>query len=56
MFYCLTEELTDGLTAKLLLVLASTVILRSGGHATHDKILLFDGSRSLHTTTIRLTV
>jgi hypothetical protein len=35
------------LTAKLLLALASTVILGSESHGTHDYILLSDGSGSL---------
>jgi uncharacterized membrane protein YkvI len=38
------------LTAKLLLALASTVILGSESHGTHDLILLSDGSGSLQTT------
>jgi hypothetical protein len=37
------------LTAKLLLGLASTVILGSESHRTHDQILLPDGSGSLQT-------
>jgi hypothetical protein len=41
--------LTDCLTAKLLLALASTVILGSESHRTHDRILLSDGSGSLQT-------
>jgi hypothetical protein len=36
----------DDLTAKLLRVLASTVILGSESHGTHDYILLPDGSGS----------
>jgi hypothetical protein len=35
------------LTAKFLLVFASTVILRSESHGTQDHILLYDGSGSL---------
>jgi hypothetical protein len=41
------DWLTDWLTAKLLLVLASTVILGSESHEIHDHILLSDGSGSL---------
>jgi hypothetical protein len=37
----------ERLTAKLLLALASTVILGSESHRTHDHILLSDGSGSL---------
>jgi hypothetical protein len=37
------------LTGKLLLVLASTVILGSESHGTQDYILLSDGSGSLQT-------
>jgi hypothetical protein len=35
------------LIAKLLLALASTVVVVSEPHGTHDHILLSDGSRSL---------
>jgi hypothetical protein len=51
-FYCLTAlgvgqlYLTDWLTAKFLLVLASTVILGSESHGTRDHISLSDGSGS----------
>jgi hypothetical protein len=37
------------LSAKFLLTLTSTVILGSESHRTHDQILLFDSSESLHT-------
>jgi hypothetical protein len=40
---------TDWLTAKLLLALASTIILGCGSHVTHDHILLPDCSASLQT-------
>jgi hypothetical protein len=43
--------LTDWLTAKLLLAVASTVILGSESHRTHDHILLSGGSGSLQTPT-----
>jgi hypothetical protein len=44
-----TAWLPDCLTAKLLLVLASSVVLDSESHGTHDHILLSDDSRSLQT-------
>jgi hypothetical protein len=37
-------------SSKLLLVFASTVILGSGSHGTHDHILLSDGSASIQTS------
>jgi hypothetical protein len=40
----------DRLTAKLLLVLASTVIFGSDFHGSHDHTLLTDDSGSLQTT------
>jgi hypothetical protein len=40
------------LTAKLLLVLASTTILGSESHGTHDYISLSDGAGTLQTTEI----
>jgi hypothetical protein len=43
------------MTAKLLLALASTVILGSESHETHDHTLLSDGSGSLQTTVDSLT-
>jgi hypothetical protein len=43
-------SLTDCLTAKLLLALASTVILGSESHGTHYHILLSDGSGSIQTS------
>jgi hypothetical protein len=39
--------LADGLTAKLLLVLASIVILGSVPHGIHEHVLLSDGSGRL---------
>jgi hypothetical protein len=54
------KRLTWLLTAKLLLALASTVILDSQSHGTHDHILLSDGSGSLHhspdSSNVRLVV
>jgi hypothetical protein len=49
MFYCLTTFPWSCLclSGKLLLALASTVILGSKFHGTHDQILLSDGSGSL---------
>jgi hypothetical protein len=38
-------------TAKLLLALASTVIFCSVSHWTYDRILFYDGSGSLQTST-----
>jgi hypothetical protein len=46
----LTHSLTDQLTAKLLLALASTVILGSKSHGTHNHISMSDGSGSLQLT------
>jgi hypothetical protein len=42
--------LTERQASKLLLTLASTMILRSESHGTYDLILLPDGSGSLQTT------
>jgi hypothetical protein len=53
------DWLTDWLTACLnnwLLGLASTVILGSESHGTHDRILLSHGSGSLETTHQRMSV
>jgi hypothetical protein len=44
--------LTDGLTAKFLMALASTVIVGSDPHGTHDHIFLSDGSGSLQTNSL----
>jgi hypothetical protein len=49
----------DWLTVKLLMVLASTMILGSEFHGTHDHTLLSHGSRSIQTpllTAIRRTL
>jgi hypothetical protein len=43
----IVEHIVDLLTAELLLVLASTVILGSESNGTHDVILMSDGFRSL---------
>jgi hypothetical protein len=51
---CLVPQcsvITAWLTAKLLLALASKVILGSKSHGTHYHILLPDGSGSLHSLT-----
>jgi hypothetical protein len=47
MYKYIVMNITDRLIYKLLLVLASTVILGSDPHGTHDHILLPDGSESL---------
>jgi hypothetical protein len=44
-----THSITDSLTYKWLLALASIVILGSESHGTNDHILLSDGSGSLQT-------
>jgi hypothetical protein len=44
--------MTDTLTAKFMLALASIVILDSEFHGTHDHILLFDGSGNPQTTVL----
>jgi hypothetical protein len=43
-------------SSKLLVALASTVILGSESHGTHDHILLSDGSGSLKTTTLAVHI
>lgn len=45
----LTLKRGDGVSAKLLLVLASRMILGSEYHGAHHQILLFGGSGGLHT-------
>jgi hypothetical protein len=47
------SDLNIRLTAKLLMALASTVILGSETHRTHAHILLSDGSGSLQTLQMR---
>jgi hypothetical protein len=47
MYKYIVMNITDWLISKLLLALASTVILGSDSHGTHDHILLPDGSGSL---------
>jgi hypothetical protein len=42
----------DWMTSKLLLALASTVILGSESHRTHGRIVLFEGSDSLHSSCV----
>jgi hypothetical protein len=42
-----TDRLAGWLPDKVLLVLASTVILRAESHGTHEHVLLSDGSGSL---------